>query len=155
MEYVSARGTLQFSGGANFDLGPLTITVKSFAASTTSASPSFIGFYEARTEIYPKFFFTEFTHGASSPLSTDLTERLALNGLAGAFDFEIYFTEEQLTSPVGCFLCFIYVRPVSTEITSNGQPFAPQITPVPVPAPFLMLGMAMLGLIGFGRRAKG
>ena len=31
---------------------------------------------------------------------------------------------------------------------------SPPIAAVPVPAPFLMLGMAMLGLIGFGRRAR-
>lgn len=36
----------------------------------------------------------------------------------------------------------------------SGTITSPAVAPVPVPAPFLMLGMAMLGLIGFGRRAK-
>ena len=44
--------------------------------------------------------------------------------------------------------CFIHVNNVvSTVEIASSVP-----APVPVPAPILMLGMAMMGLIGFGRR---
>jgi len=51
--------------------------------------------------------------------------------------------------------CFVAMTNWNGEISAgNTQPSTPSVTPVPVPAPFLMLGMAMLGLIGFGRRAR-
>jgi len=44
------------------------------------------------------------------------------------------------------------------DLVNRGEPVTDDILylylQVPVPAPFLMLGMAMLGLIGFGRRTK-
>lgn len=51
--------------------------------------------------------------------------------------------------------CFFGARgDVVTTATLVTLPPEPPITPVPVPAPFAMLGMAMLGLFGFGRRAR-
>jgi len=50
---------------------------------------------------------------------------------------------------------FVDLIGLSGAVSSGSKPtIQPPISAVPVPAPFLMLGAAMLGLVGFGRRSR-
>lgn len=51
--------------------------------------------------------------------------------------------------------CFIGFTNWNSSVSQGGtKPSLPLVSAVPVPAPFLMLAMAMVGLFGFGRRAR-
>jgi len=91
----------------------------------------------------------------SLPPSSLLT---GLNASSGE-DFYFDIGPSAIGYSVDCFgnCIFLPTGPVTTVATIPGvtpDPIKPidPVTPVPVPAPFLMLGVALAGLIGFGRR---
>ena len=179
VDYVSGPATFTLSGGPSFDLGPLRFQVFStvnqnsnpdpysqlVTAQSTQAEGPFAGFdyrFPSRTDPYSTDLKDVLT--SSMPFNQDPSQLQWGSGLY------LHTTPDSLgIAPMGCLSgpstdpgskCIAEFNFVSTVLTLNGLPYVPaattpttpSVTPVPLPAPLAMLGIAMLGLLGFGKR---
>ena len=166
--YKSSPATLSFVGssatgfstGPSFDLGVLDIAIGA-AEGPVGSSPMFQNWYLVRSP-FPTVSgagigFTAYDSRDTLPFQPTLADRFLPAQPISDFYLDTYIDPSSIgLAPDACqtAFCFIPLVNVETVVTYDGLPTDPTITPVPVPAPFLMLGAAMLGLVRLGRRAK-
>jgi len=98
------------------------------------------------------------TYNTTTPFSADLTAFVALFD-SMPVEYGNFSLDPILFGGSGsdCYgeYCFIAMKNWSGSVTTGGaKPTDPNVSAVPVPAPFAMLGMALLGLVRFGRSTR-
>jgi|GEM_PF-2077273 len=169
MLYKTSSVSVTASSGLDIVTDPLDITLKTteFDPGVRPNTHYFEGAFVSPLTAPPAgivFGLYEFGNSAFSSDLTDLNNLhvgLSDGTVGGSYSLEVYIPPAVFGSSDTCSSSYCYM-PVSNLVTTisplatlpiDPLPIDP-VTPVPVPAPFLMLGMAVLGLIGFGRRAK-
>ncbi len=136
-----------------FGSGFLRANVLDIDTSLAPSAPE----YSLELEISTDLFSGLMIWDADTPFALDPSSLIA--NLSSTPDFmNFYFRADTVALGVepNPFAQFPNLASISTiggsfQATGSSKPALPPVAAVPIPAPFLMLGMAMAGLIGFGR----
>lgn len=161
MQYQTSAVTVTSTSGLDITGDPLTLTLQTnqFAPGVFRSNEYFLfGRISSPFPANPAIDYSLYG-AAESAFSTDLNDLhvAATDGSVTGRDYlDLYLTPTTFGSSEDCAepSCYIDVRNVVTTVSPLATLPTPPVQAVPVPAPFLMLGMAMLGLVGFGRRSR-
>ena len=160
VQYDTSALSVQSSSGFNQTLSPHKIEIVTI---TNQRAPTRPLDYETYFAIFNSdeennvFMFDSVTR-QTSPYELSLPGFLALPR-TGILDWlEVHLEPGLINAPAGSCLpstCEVGLSNVNLTITPDITSTPdPVVTPVPLPAPLAMLGLAMVGLFGFGKRVR-